>query len=139
MPVAIVATGLVAGEGVQLQRLPTVGIPLAEGQPVGQRLEVGAVHMDLELVARFRVETGLHVRSGDGRVDVHDEDGAVITAKDVEIVDIEPTVLTGQRRIKVMGHAELLLEWSICPTLATDATWLLAYRFSAHTDGLRQR
>jgi hypothetical protein len=60
-----VVTGRAAGQDVQLQSLPPVGVRLAEGHPVGQGLDVGPVEVDLELIAGLVVEARLGVRAVD--------------------------------------------------------------------------
>lgn len=62
-----------AGEG-ETHGLPAVGVGLAEGEPIGQRLLAGTVEVHLDLVARLVVEARLGVGTGDVGVDVHDED-----------------------------------------------------------------
>ena len=56
-----VVARLRAGQDVQPQRLPPGGVRLAEGDPVGELLEVGSVEVHLELVAGFGVEARLSV------------------------------------------------------------------------------
>ena len=93
-----------AGEGVQLQGLSSVRVCFAEGHPVRQVFEIGSVEVHLELVAALRMEGWFDVGSGDGRVDVHDEHGAVAAGKDVQVVDEELAGLACQWRVKVMRH-----------------------------------
>jgi len=86
-----------AGEGVQLQGLSSGGVCFAEGQPVGQVLEIGSVDVHFELVASLRVEGRFGVGAGDGRVDVHHEHGAVAAGKDVQVVDEERATCSVRR------------------------------------------
>lgn len=90
---------------MQLKDLAAGGVRFAEGSPVGEGFEVGAVDVHLELVARFRVESRLDVRPGDGGVDVHDEHSAVVAVEYEQVIDVELTVLPGQRRIEMVRHS----------------------------------
>ena len=99
---------LVAARGVQPQGLPSAGVCLAEGHPVGQGLEVGAVEVHLELIARLRVEARLRMEAVDIGVDVHDEDRAVLAGEDVQVVDVQLAALSRQRRVEVMRHGTFL-------------------------------
>jgi hypothetical protein len=89
---------------VQSHGLPPVRVALTERDPVGQGLEVGALEVDLELVAGPWMESSLDVGPGDGGVDVHDEHGAAVAWEDEQVVEIELAVLASQGRIKMMGH-----------------------------------
>jgi hypothetical protein len=111
-----VVAGLGAGEGVQLQCLSSVRVGVAEGHPVGEVFELGAVEVHLELVPCLGVEGRFGVGSGDGRVDVHDEDRAVLAGEDVQVVEVELTGLAGERGVEVVGHGIVL---SSC-----DAGWV---------------
>jgi hypothetical protein len=52
------------------------------------------------------MEAPLYIGSGDGGVDIHDEHGAAVAWKDVQVVDIELAVLAREGRIKLMtSHA----------------------------------
>src|SRR5258705_6840174 len=101
----VVVAGVVAGESMKLESLPARGVGLAERDAVGQALELSAVKMDLDLVSRFGMEAVLDIGTGNGRVDIHDEDGAVVAWKDVEVVDVELAVLPRERGVEMMGHA----------------------------------
>jgi hypothetical protein len=95
---------LATGEHVQPQRLPSRRVRLAEGEAVGQVLEIGAIDMHLELIARLRVEPRLGMQAVDVRVHVHHEHGACVAREDIQVVEVELAGLGGQRRIQMMGH-----------------------------------
>jgi hypothetical protein len=96
-----VVTGRPAGQDVQLQGLPPVGVRLAEGHPVGQGLDVGPVEVDLELIAGLVVETRLGVQAVDVGVDVHHEHRAALAGKHVQVVEVQLAGLGGQRRVEI--------------------------------------
>ena len=100
-----VVTRLGTSKSVHLQVLLPTGVRFAEGHSVGQRFEIGSVEVHLELIACLRVEAWLNMNSGDVRIDVHDEHGAGVTLKDVQVVEIKLAVLTCERGIKVMRHS----------------------------------
>ena len=93
---------------MQPQGLPSAGVRLAEGHPVGQGLEVSAAEVHLELIARLGVEAWLGVQAVDIGVDVHDEHRAALAGEDVQVVDEQLAGLSRQRRVEVMGHKEVL-------------------------------
>ncbi len=76
-----VAAGVLPGEGVQGQGLAAVGVRLGEGHPVGQVLELRAIAVDLDLVARLRMKPRFCVQAVDVGVDVKDEDRAALAGK----------------------------------------------------------
>jgi hypothetical protein len=92
---------------MQPQGLPPAGVGFAEGHPVGQGLEVGAVEVRLELVACLGVEARLGVQAVDIGVDVHDEHRAVLAGEHVEVVDVQLAGLSRQRGVEVMGHEDI--------------------------------
>jgi hypothetical protein len=51
------------------------------------------------------MEAPLDIGSGDGGVDIHDEHGAAVAWKDVQVIGIELAVLGCEGRIKMMRHA----------------------------------
>jgi hypothetical protein len=91
-----------------VQGLSSPGVAFAEGHPVGQGFEVGAVEVHLELIARLRMEARLDIGSGDGGVDIHDEHGAAVACKHVQVIDVELAILGCERRIKMMRHVTVL-------------------------------
>ena len=101
---ALVNLCLVAGQGVQPQGLAPVGVRFAEGHPAGQGLEVGAVEVHLDLIARLGVEARLRMQAVDIGVDVHDEHRAALAGKHVQVVDVQLAGLSRQRRIQMMRH-----------------------------------
>jgi hypothetical protein len=51
------------------------------------------------------MEAPLDIGSGDGGVDIHDQHGAAVAWKDVQVIGIELAVLGCEGRIKMMRHA----------------------------------
>jgi len=88
--------------------LPPTCVGVRERDPVRQGLVRGPVEVHLELVPRLVVEPALDVGLGHGGVDVHDEDGAAVALEDVQVVDVELSVLGCEWRVQVVRQGNVL-------------------------------
>jgi hypothetical protein len=73
--------------------------------------------VDLELIAGLGVEARLGVQAVDVGVDVHDEHRAARTGKHIQIVEVQLAGLSGQRRVEMMRHEQVLM------SLREPAVW----------------
>jgi hypothetical protein len=74
---------------------------------IGNVLDRVAVEIDLEFVHPLRVVTGRGNWPSYRVADIDDEDRAHLAPEQIKVRDVEANVLTGERRIKVMGHVDL--------------------------------
>ena len=89
---------------MQFHGLPSVWGRLAEGYAIREGFKIGAVEMHFELIACFVMETRLYMDSGDVRIYVHHEHGAVAARENVQVVDKKLAVLGREGSVEMMGH-----------------------------------